>query len=128
MQKQQKYSRQREALIQLLKSVTNHPSAEWLHEELKKEFPSIGIATVYRNLSLLSQSGEILKIEVGSGKEHYDGDTRNHYHFFCNMCHSIYDVEMEYEKGIDLSAEKLMDAEIDSHSLVFYGTCRECRN
>lgn len=124
----QKYSRQREALVTLLKSVTNHPSAEWLYSNLKKEFPNIGIATVYRNLNMLTQSGEILKIDVGSGKEHYDGNAQNHYHMYCYECEGIYDIDMEYNSEIDVSAAKVAGADIARHSLVFYGICSKCKN
>lgn len=128
MQKQLKYSRQREALINLLRSVTNHPSAEWLYAQLKKDFPNISLATVYRNLALLSETGDIMKIDVGSGCEHYDGNTQNHYHFYCNSCGNIYDVEMTYVSDIDRSAEKILNADIENHNLVFNGTCAKCKS
>lgn len=128
MQKTLKYSRQREALITLLCGVTNHPSAEWLYTQLKKDFPNISLATVYRNLSLLSNNGDILKIDVGSGCEHYDGNTENHYHFYCNSCGNIYDVNMDYVSDIDKNAEQLLGADIENHSLIFRGTCAKCKN
>lgn len=124
----QRYSRQREALINLLASVTNHPSAEWLHTQLKAEFPNIGIATVYRNLNMLSSSGQILKLNVGAGKEHYDGNSQNHYHLYCKSCDKIYDMDMEYSTQLDEQAENSTDAQIEYHSLIFYGTCSNCRS
>lgn len=128
MQKQLKYSRQREALLKLLCGVKNHPTAEWLYTQLKKDFPSISLATVYRNLALLSEIGEIMKIDVGNGREHYDGNTDNHYHFYCNCCGNIFDVNMDYVSCIDKAAESVLNADIENHSLVFNGTCAECKS
>ena len=52
-----KHSKQRDALLALLRSVTSHPSAEWLWSELKKDFPQMSLATVYRNLGVLCECG-----------------------------------------------------------------------
>ena len=57
-----KYSKQREALLTLLRSTRSHPSADWLYENLRKEFPNISLGTVYRNLAQLAENGDILKI------------------------------------------------------------------
>ncbi len=122
-----KYSKQRDALLTLLKSTRSHPSADWLYTELKKEFPNISLGTVYRNLALLADNGSILKIATSSQKEHFDGFTNPHYHFVCNACDSIYDVELDNTGFLDKSVEQELGAEVDSHSLVFYGVCSECK-
>ncbi len=122
-----KYSKQRDALLTLLKSTRSHPSADWLYSELKKEFPNISLGTVYRNLALLAENGCILKISTSSQKEHFDGFTHQHYHFVCNSCDSIYDVELEDTGLLNKSVEQELGAEVDSHSLVFYGICSECK-
>ncbi len=122
-----KYSKQRDALLTLLKSTRSHPSADWLYTELKKEFPNISLGTVYRNLALLADNGSILKIATSSQKEHFDGFTNPHYHFVCNACDSIYDVELDNTEFLDKSVEQELGAEVDSHSLVFYGVCSECK-
>lgn len=122
-----KYSKQRDALLTLLKSTRSHPSADWLYTELKKEFPNISLGTVYRNLALLADNGSILKIATSSQKEHFDGFTNPHYHFVCNACDSIYDVELDNTRFLDKSVEQELSAEVDSHSLVFYGVCSKCK-
>ena len=68
-----RYSRQREALLQLLRSTTSHPDAEWLYEGLRKENPRISLGTVYRNLRQLADAGEIIEIASGT-VSHFDGD------------------------------------------------------
>lgn len=63
-----KYSKQREALLTLLRSTRSHPSADWLYENLRKEFPNISLGTVYRNLAQLAENGDILKIRLPQTK------------------------------------------------------------
>ena len=81
-----KYSKQREALLTLLRSTRSHPSADWLYENLRKEFPNISLGTVYRNLAQLAENGDILKISTSANKEHFDGFVHRHFHFVCNKC------------------------------------------
>lgn len=123
-----KYSKQREALLTLLKSTHSHPSADWLYAELKKEFPNISLGTVYRNLALLTKNGTVVKITTSSQKEHFDGFTHKHYHFVCKSCERIYDVELNNADTLDRAVENELNAEVDSHSLVFYGVCSNCKN
>lgn len=123
-----KYSKQREALLTLLKSTHSHPSADWLYAELKKEFPNISLGTVYRNLALLTKNGTVVKITTSSQKEHFDGFTHQHYHFVCKSCERIYDVELNNADTLDRAVENELNAEVDSHSLVFYGVCSNCKN
>ena len=70
-----KYSRQRESIVNFLASRTDHPTAETIYQNIKKEFPNISLGTVYRNLSLLEEIGEIIKISTGVGPDHYDYNT-----------------------------------------------------
>lgn len=124
--KKLKHSKQREALIKLLANTKTHPTADWLYAELKKEFPSVSLATVYRNLKLLSDSGIIIKIDVGDATEHYDATCDNHYHFVCSKCGNIIDLEMPLLKDVDELAEKTCRGKVNKHSLIFYGMCKNC--
>ena len=77
-----KRSRQREAIRQCLTGRYDHPTAETVYMSIKDEFPNISLGTVYRNLSLLSDLGEIQKITVSGGPDRFDGNPAPHYH--CN--------------------------------------------
>ena len=76
-----KYSRQRESIIQYLSATHSHPTADMVYMHVKEEFPNISLGTVYRNLNLLVETGEICKIHCGDGADHFDGNTSDHYHF-----------------------------------------------
>ena len=68
-----KYSRQREAIKTFLAGRYDHPTAETVYLGIKEEFPNISLGTVYRNLSLLSDIGEIQKLSTGIGPDRFDG-------------------------------------------------------
>ncbi len=126
MQKTLKHSKQRDALLSLLRGVKNHPTAEWLYDELKKEFPNLGIATVYRNLNQLTERGEIIKLECKSGSERYDGNIERHYHFICRGCSEIIDITLPEQYSLNEIAQRENNLQIDEHALFFYGVCEKC--
>ena len=81
-----KYSRQRECIRDFLIHRIDHPTAETIYMNVRETFPKISLGTVYRNLSLLSELGEIQKISTGIGPDRFDGNTAPHYHFICQKC------------------------------------------
>ena len=76
-----KYSRQRESIKNCLMNRTDHPTADTLYLTVREEFPNISLGTVYRNLNLLAELGEITRFSCGDGSEHFDFRTEPHYHF-----------------------------------------------
>ena len=76
-----KYSRQREAIKDYLSSVTTHPTADTVYLNVKQEFPNISLGTVYRNLNLLAEIDDAIKISTPNGGDRFDGRTMPHYHF-----------------------------------------------
>ena len=81
-----KYSRQRDSIKNFLENRYDHPTAETVYANIRQEYPNISLGTVYRNLALLSELGEIQKISTGIGPDRFDGNPRPHYHFFCRKC------------------------------------------
>jgi Fur family peroxide stress response transcriptional regulator len=121
-----KYSRQREAILFYLRSTTSHPTAEKIYRTIQKEFPKISLGTIYRNLNLLSEKGEILRFDCGDGVEHFDATTEPHNHFICRKCRCVLDLEMNSLEEIDQEAEKKFTGEIEGHVIYFYGICGKC--
>ena len=118
-----RYSKQREALVRLLSSTKSHPDAEWLYERLKKDYPSISLGTVYRNLRQLTDSGEILELCYGQ-TSHFDADISPHYHFQCNLCKKIYDIPSE---DVTISIKTEEGFSINGFNLVLNGICCNCK-
>lgn len=123
-----KYSRQRESIKSCLMNRTDHPTADALYLSIREEFPNISLGTVYRNLNLLVELGEIIRFTCGDGSEHFDFTTDQHYHFVCKTCGKIHDlpVSMVRETG-DFFTEPV-PGRIDTHALFFYGECTDCLN
>ena len=121
-----KYSRQRESIKEYLSSTTSHPTADAVYLHVREEFPHISLGTVYRNLNLLADMGEVIKITTPHGGDRFDGVTKPHYHVLCTECGEIIDLNMDIVHSINEQAEKCFDGSIHSHTTLFYGTCREC--
>ena len=94
---------------------------------VKKEFPNISLGTVYRNLSLLSEIGEIQKLSTGIGPDRFDGNPAPHYHFICNHCGSVLDLDVTGLDHINVLASQNFDGEIEGHLIYFYGKCPDCK-
>ena len=91
-----KYSRQRESIKDYLMHTNAHPTADMVYLHVKEQFPNISLGTVYRNLNLLSDMGEIIKIPTPDGADRFDGRTVPHYHFFS---HRVW-MHERYEYGM----------------------------
>ena len=85
-------SKKRDAMLALLRGTDRHPSAEQVYRALKPDYPSLSLATVYRNLSQLCEQGLALRVGTVNGLERYDGQTRPHSHFICNRCGRVADL------------------------------------
>ena len=121
-----KYSRQREVIKEFLYSRYDHPTADDVYVNIRKQYPNISLGTVYRNLTLLSDMGEIIRLRVGDGVDHFDADTSPHNHFICSECGCVVDLKMENIDYITEAASKNFGGEIKGHSTYFYGYCEDC--
>ncbi len=118
---------QREIILEELKRLKTHPTADELYEVVKKRLPRISIATVYRNLERLSEAGIIHKLEYGGRQKRFDGDVRPHSHVFCVRCGRISDVDTV--DGLNVR-EMVLDPKgfwIKEGSLQFQGVCPVCQ-
>lgn len=125
---QLKYSKQREMIKKYLYSTKEHPTAAMVYANVKKTFPNISLGTVYRNLRLLVNEGEIIRLDCGDGSERFDAKTEPHYHFCCSECKRVFDIEMASMNFINSLASRVFDGEICGHSICFYGKCSECKS
>lgn len=121
-----KHSKQRDCIKAFLKSRSDHPTAETVFLNIRHEFPKISLATVYRNLSLLADLGEIQKISAGSGPDRFDAVTAPHNHFVCSRCGNVMDLEMDSIANIDEVAGRTFQGRIEGHTVYFYGQCPDC--
>lgn len=121
-----KYSRQRESIKACLMSRHDHPTADALYTSIREEYPNISLGTVYRNLNLLVELGEIQKLVCQDGADRFDANTSPHYHYVCQKCGKVSDLSMGTIDNINPLAKKYANGTVDSHTIFFYGTCWEC--
>lgn len=118
---------QRIKVLEKLKAVKTHPKAEEVYTEVRKDLPTISLATVYRNLNLFAKEGQILRFEI-NGEYRYDGDVCGHQHLVCKSCGKIYDI---FNNEVNNYVKKHLegnDFEIECIGIFIKGKCRECQN
>lgn len=120
-------TRQRQVILEELRKVKSHPTAEDVYEMVRRRLPRVSLGTVYRNLELLAEAGTIQKIGTAGTRKRFDGNPRPHYHLRCLSCERVSDVEMEPDHRLDRDAEALSGFTVIGHSLEFCGFCPACR-
>lgn len=126
MQPKYKKSRQRERIYELLLNTGIHPTASWIYDQVKKEFPDLSMGTVYRNLNILIEQGLVRKIDFGSTFDRYDANTAPHYHFICERCGSITDLAIPRDNSLHQRVESDTNLKVKRHRIEFFGLCEKC--
>ncbi len=122
-----KNSRQRDAVLQTVQRMCTHPTAEEVYREVLVQCPNISLATVYRNLNLLSEMGMIKKLPLPGGADRFDKRVDHHYHVFCIHCGQLFDAGVEYFTQIDQAIAQKTGCIILGHDIVFQGVCKNCQ-
>ena len=125
--KRQNFSRKREAIFQTICSTDIHPTAEWVYQKLKPEYPDLSLGTVYRNISRFKQEGLINSVGVVNGQERLDGNIQPHTHFICSGCGAVLDLKKDFlSQDINEEVGEEFGLKIDSHEMIFHGMCSSC--
>ena len=119
---------QRTLVLDAVRQLHNHATAEEIYQSVVKLHPSVSRATVYRNLSRLVYDGEIRRLEIPNEPDRFDHLCHQHYHVKCVKCQRIFDVDMEYLGEIESKIKDSHGFDIVGHDLVFWGICPECKN
>lgn len=126
--KKQNFSRKRQAILAAIQSTNCHPTAEWVYQKLKPEFPNLSLGTVYRNIAQFKEDGLIIGVGVVNGHERFDATTIPHGHFICNHCGCVMDIMEDLVSPETVAAvAEMTGAQVESHELTFYGCCPNCR-
>ena len=128
MVRKQNFSRKRQAILEALRNTKIHPTAEWVHQTLKNDYPDLSLGTVYRNLSQFKEEGIILSMGVINGQERFDANISPHSHFICNCCGAVIDIEETFENS---EAAKQVNNKygftVEEQKIIFYGVCNKCK-
>lgn len=117
-------SRQRDAVLEVLRTSCDHPTADVIFERVREKIPNISLGTVYRNLGQLKDEGIITVVESSDKKVHYERNLTEHIHFLCKKCNNITDIFCKSAIPEELLN---MGFEIESQKTVYYGICKNCR-
>ena len=127
-----KYSRQRSTILEIVQNSYDHPTAEEVYIKAQKKIPSLGIATVYRNLNQLSESGDIIRISQPGGVDRYDGQLEEHYHMRCMCCGELTDLyptdaeELEELRKFACRVFRVRQKGIGLSDMLLEGVCKNC--
>ena len=114
-------------MLRVLRATNSHPTVDWIYDEVRKEIPHISLGTVYRNLKLLRESGEVLEIDLSGTVSRFDSNPENHYHFRCEKCGRVFDVDEPVNKELDERVAQKTGFKVSHHRIEFRGLCKECQ-
>jgi Fur family peroxide stress response transcriptional regulator len=124
-----KLTPQRLAVAKVLARSDGHPNVEKIYEQLKRGFPTMSLATVYRNVMLLKSLGEVLELAFPDGSNRYDGnEPEPHPHVICVRCKKIIDPDLASLKDMTAEVQEETGFKILTHRVDFFGICRGCLN
>lgn len=121
-----RYSIQKQAILDALGRL-DHPTAQEVLAEVQKQYPRISKGTVYRNLNLLVESGEIQRLFFPGSPDRFDVETRPHNHVRCVRCGRIFNLQTDHMREIDREVERETGFKIERHSISFEGVCPWCK-
>lgn len=119
------FSSKRNAIYNKLLNTKTHPSAKWVYEQLKPDYPDLSLGTVYRNISLFKEEGTVNVVCNINGEDRIDADTSPHSHFVCNNCGKVIDLEKDIFTTKNETLEEL-GYKVESCIINFYGKCKDC--
>lgn len=124
--KDMRLTNQRKLILEELRAVTSHPTADEVYGMVRQKMPRISLGTVYRNLEVLSSLGLVRKLENAAGQKRFDGDVSEHHHIRCEICGKVGDIfDAPDISGIEQAVST--EFSITGVSLEFSGICPQCR-
>ncbi len=122
-----KITPQRLAIVKILVKSKGHPSVEDIYGQIKKDFPTMSLATVYRNIVLIKSLGEVLELGFPDGSNRYDGNKPYpHPHVICIKCKKIVDPDLDSLDELKSEVASETNFKILNHRLDFFGICSNC--
>lgn len=121
----QRHSRQRQAVLDAVTARCDHPTADQIYLDVRAKDDRISRGTVYRNLALLSKSGQITHVKVPTA-DRFDARLDRHYHLLCTNCGRVFDAPVPYHPEYDTQVSEETGFQISRHRIIFEGLCAEC--
>jgi Fur family transcriptional regulator, peroxide stress response regulator len=126
MAERTRQSRQRNHILEVLHGTRTHPTARWLYDRVRKQFPSLSLGTVYRNLGILEKQGLVKKLDFGDGSDRFEAATIQHHHFICESCGRVIDLDLPVDDSLTRKLEKATGYTATRHEIRLFGLCDKC--
>ena len=120
-------TRQREVVLEIVRSTMDHPTAEWVHKQARRRLPRLSLATVYRNLKELAEEGTIRELHAGGHSARFDANTGRHYHIRCVACGRVNDLPISVDSRLEEEAARAVNYRILGHEVEVLGVCPGCQ-
>ena len=121
----QRNSKQRQLVLEAVKERCDHPTADQIYLDVRAKDEKISRGTVYRNLGVLSEDGQITNVKVPAA-DRFDSRVDRHYHLFCTGCGRVFDAPMPYHEEYDGQIEEETGFQVSRHRMIFEGLCPSC--
>jgi Fe2+ or Zn2+ uptake regulation protein len=121
-----RYSRQREVILEVVRSTMEHPTAEWVFAQARRRLPHLSLGTVYRNLSVLVGEGAIRELRRSGDSTRFDSNTGRHYHIRCVGCGRLADLPISVDTRLEQEAARAVNYRILGHQVEVQGLCPGC--
>lgn len=119
---------QRYAILEYLVGEDKHPTVNEIYEDLKEEFPTMSVATIYNNLKFFKEARILKELPFGDGSSRFDLTTFEHYHAICKICGKIEDFDYPELKNDEQLEKQLNGFKVQKHNFELIGVCQECQN
>lgn len=118
---------QKQLIVDAVNALCIHPTADEIYEYIAEGHPTISKGTVYRNLKSMCDDGSVYRVKVPGAPDRFDFTISPHYHFVCEDCKRVFDVDMDYMTELEKKVPNEMGFIINHHELIFSGVCKNCQ-
>jgi len=120
-------TRQRKAVLEVVRRAHNHPDAAWIYQEVRKVVPRVSLATVYRTLEALVAEGYLVPIAKAGEATRYDANLHPHLHLVCEACGAIVDLEVPLPDLLGPAQKAHPGVEVRGVEVTYRGLCPRCK-
>ena len=120
-------TKQRQAILRLLRSVRCHCTADQIYDEVRKSLPNISKGTVYRNLKVLQEKGLVSELSLNGSLSMYEAKRESHYHFRCDGCGKVFDLDEPINYELNQKIAEKTGFQVTHHQTEFRGLCKDCQ-
>lgn len=120
-----KLTPQRERIFRVLHDNPAHPTAEAVHARVVADMPSVSLRTVYATLHELTEMGELVQLDLGTGSARFDPNVSEHHHLVCDTCGLVHDIDLDVPT-FELDADDADGFHVEATQIVLRGRCASC--